>query len=228
MSASLGCCSSTPSFADSLRPMYYMGTEFHGRHMNYNRGFGDNLMRHDFHQKNLVFGVRLTDHVGIEAGHEFSRIPDNTVDLITGDRCAGAYIPEIMSPATFRSKAKIKSFYIGAIGHFPIFIDENFEFIISHSISLNKMTFTRQTIKLSDMPIFLKMSREFKVKKWTSRLMMGLQYNFFDSTSIRATVGWMNSGRFVVPLNDGMPNLSNSSIKTNDSFFYGVGYLWSF
>ncbi len=82
----------------------YVGVDMQMRHMDFQDGYGDNLLSQHSPQRNLYAGLRLNDWIGAEIGYEATRTKTRNVTLHTGDIAAGVPVPAEASPAVFKSK----------------------------------------------------------------------------------------------------------------------------
>jgi len=67
----------------------YVGMDVQIRHMNFQKGYGQNLFKHDITQGNVFFGVPLDENFRIEAGYEANPGKTRTNYLNVGDVSAG-------------------------------------------------------------------------------------------------------------------------------------------
>jgi len=229
VAASIANSSATAWDAGSWCFNPYVGMDAQIRHMDFKRGWGNNLFNHNLAQGNLYVGTKFCPNVGVELGYEASITRARTVTLTTGELLsAGAPIPAILSPAVFRTRARLRGPHADLVGFYRFCDDYPLEVIGSIGVSLLKATFERRVLKLHDMPLKSSVVRTFSRHKVVLRLMGGLQYMLGDNLGARATIGWVNTHKLVIPPSDGLPNPTFAKIKPKNSTIAGLGLFWIF
>ncbi len=204
----------------------YVGADAQVRRMDFKGGYGDNLLQHHSPQGNLYGGLKFTPTLGVEFGYEATTTRTRTATLTTGDISNGATISEMISPAVFKSKQKIKGPHVDLVGYYSFYEDSPFQLVGSIGAAVLKATFERKTLSLHGVPSTI--VRKLSLHKTVLRLMGGLQYGLSENLGARFSLGWVNTSRMVIYATDGMPSPYTPAVKPKNSFVYGIGMLWTF
>jgi opacity protein-like surface antigen len=204
----------------------YVGADVQMRRMDFKGGFGDNLLQHHSPQGNIYAGLKLNEMAGIEAGYEATTTRTRTVTLTTGDVVNGATLSAPMSPAVFKSKAKIKGPHIEAVGYYSFQEVSPLQLIGTAGVSVFKATAERRTISTAGFPG--RTTRKLVQHKTVLRLTGGLQYALDENWFARLTVGWVNTSKMTIYAKDGVVSNTHPAIKPKNSTVYGLGMGWIF
>jgi hypothetical protein len=207
---------------------FYIGADAQLRDMRFKNGFGDNLLKKKSPQGNVYVGIMLNDYSAFEIGYESTMERACTATLQSGECSAGVIVPPAISPATFRTKSRIKGAHFNLVGFYPLENWNNFKLLGGIGVSSLKGTVERKTIEYSSMKIRPGTVRTMKKHKATLRFMGGLQYEADCGLGFRTTVSLIRTGKLVIKKDDDHPSVYVPMIKPKDSIVYGVGTFWAF
>lgn len=200
----------------------YVGADAEWRHMNFQKGFGNNLFNHDYPQGNVYVGVQFNEYLAVEGGYEATERKTRTSNFRTGDTIAGLLLDEPNTTFQYNSTAQIKGLHANLIGSLTICELYRLKLIGLVGFARLKANLTRArtlTDGLSD-PAFL----NFKARKSVLRLGAGLQHMINCNWGVRAMVKWEESKKLKMI---GIEN-ALTSIKPKNSFIYSIGAFYTF
>jgi hypothetical protein len=203
----------------------YVGFDIQERHMQYKRGFGDNMLKSTAPQGNIYAGIKLKDSLALEIGFEATRTRSRTVTLHDGDVAAGVPIVALTSPAVFRSIAKVRGPHIDIVGFHGFAVDPAFKLLGSIGMGVFRGSFERTTLQYGPSAIS-GTCRTLSKNKAVLRLLGGMQYMFGEHIGARLTVGWTNTTRVAAKSCDNCP--TTLTFKPKNTVSYGAGLLWVF
>lgn len=203
----------------------YVGIYTQWKHINFKAGFGNNIFTHIYPQICGHLGVKLHENIGVELGYETGKTKTRVTALTTGDRAAGTPIPEIISPAVFRGRGKLKGANLDLVGFYAPF-HQNVEFLGFIGVSDLKAKFERHTVQVRGIPYGR--SRKLKDHKAVLHLGVGVQFLFCEHFFIRANIGWKNSARMVLFAKDGIAGLYTPEVRLKNSVTYNIGLVWRY
>jgi opacity protein-like surface antigen len=214
------------NFMDTTDMRPYVGLDAEVRRMDFKGGYGDNLLQHHSPQGNIYAGLKLNDVVGIELGFEATTTRTRTMALTTGDLANGAPISATMSPAVFKSKAKIKGGHTDLVGYYSFYETSPVHLIGSIGAAVLKGTVERRT--LSAAGVAMNTTRKLVQHKTVLRLGGGLQYALNENWFARLSIGWVNTSKMVIYADDGITSKITPEVKPKNSTVYGLGMGWIF
>ena len=212
---------------DYLTP--YAGIDAQVRHMNFKKGYGDNLFAHNTPQANLYAGLKFNEFVGIEIGVEGNSKKNKTKIVRAGDTFLGQPILLGISQTTYHATDKTTSFHANLIGFYPITCDN--QVYASVGAARIKSHFTTRAITVLDdqgQSVFDSPLRteNFKKNKTVLRLGVGMQQMLTSNAGVRAGVTWENTSKLRDIKASG--RTTPERIKLEDNFSYNLGLFWKF
>lgn len=234
------------STADALEPHSYIGTHLKMTYMDFEHGYGNELFRKQSLGPNFYIGHRVNEFMGIEIGYEkFYTKPNNcsyqsalkgecelTKDSIptysssSTPYSLGTPINECLLPFSCEGKGKIKGPYIGVVGYYSPRENSDLELIGSVGISCLKAHYERHLKVVGGIPY--SSSRKFKGSKKVPRIMGGFQYRLSEHLKFRAGIGWINSKRLDIVVNDEYMGSLIPQVKPKNINFWEMGILYNF
>ncbi len=224
------------AFADfALTP--YIGADAQLRYLDFKRGFGDNLFKHNSPQGNAYVGLKFNQFVGIEMGYQATKKQRKSLYLTAGQVNLGTVVPQSMilknglssqiSPISYTTQEKTQGFHMNIVGFYPIFPEYGLELFGSVGITQLKTNFSRQTLSVGGVPPLNSSILKFKKRKNIFRANIGLQQMITDCIGFRGTVGWENTAKFnkITP-HVVTPNLTEVRLK--NSIIYSLGLFRRF
>lgn len=200
----------------------YVGADAEWRHMNFQKGFGNNLFNHDYPQGNVYVGVQFNEYLAVEGGYEATERKTRTNTLRTGDTTAGILIDTPNSTVQYNSTGQVKGLHANLIGLLPICESYRLKLIGLVGFARLKGNFVR-TRTLVD-GFSLPDSVNFKARKSVLRLGAGLQHMINCNWGVRGMVKWEESKKLKMI---GIEN-ALTSIKPKNSFIYSIGAFYTF
>lgn len=200
----------------------YVGADIQVRHMEFKKGFGDNITKNNYPQGNVYVGVKLNQYTGIEAGFERTKAQKKNTALLGSDNFLGTilFAPLPNDQTRIKTNTKMSAFYANLVGFLPVFCEEyRLQLIGSLGIAHSNL---KMTLDLPDDGVH----RVFSKKKWVPKIGVGLQHMLNCQLGVRAMVNWegtKTSG--IKPLNAPQSEL-RASVK--NSFNYGLGLFYNF
>lgn len=240
------------STAKALEPHTYVGTHLKMTHMDFERGYGDDLFKKQSLGPNFYIGQRINDFIGIEIGYEkFYTKPHNcSYESAMKGECnissspssfeegkkpyavapssysLGTPINECLTPFSCEGKGKIKGPYFSIVGYFSPREGSDLEFIGSIGVSCLKAEYARKTRIVGGMPHYS--TTTFKGRKKVPRIMGGFQYRVSEHLKFRAGIGWINSKQIEVLKNYDYSGPFVPQVKPKNINFWEMGILYSF
>lgn len=204
-----------------IRP--YVGADAELRYINFKKGFGDNLFRHNYPQGNLYVGLRLNDYVGIEAGYEATERKTRAVTLMSGAVVNGQALTGNNDFFQFFSTGQIKGPHTNLTGYLPICEQYQLELVGMIGIAYLKSNFLRIRPTINGLPVTLA-PRTYIQRKNIMRVGIGIQHLMTKNWGIRATIRWENTNKFNIK----SPENLLGSIALKNSLVYGIGAFYEF
>lgn len=203
----------------------YVGLDAQGRHVEFTKGFGDNLFKQDYPQGNVYAGVKLMDWLGLEAGYEWTKRMHRTSSLGGGAVNLGNTVAGAISPVVYTSKAKFDGWHANLVGFLPIMEDCCTELFASVGVVHLRSFFERSLISVAGAPSTS--IAHFRQSKTIARANLGVQAKIVDAFGIRASIGWENTSK-IRPFATNTDALATTQVKMKDSFIYGLGIFYTF
>ena len=218
----------TNLYADIMDMKPYIGIDAQIRHMNFTKGFGDNLFRNIYPQCNTYLGVKFNDYFGIELGYQASKKQTRIVSLNTGAINLGTAVPAPASPVVFASDSKIQGAHINLVAFYPTYSDE-LELFASIGVGRLKAQFTRFTISIGNGPVPSSLPTTFKFtqSQTVARINTGFQKMISDCIGFRGTIGWENTSRFKAITSSPITRRL-TEIRLKNSIVYSLGIFANF
>lgn len=206
---------------------FYSGVDAQVRVMKFKEGFGDNLLHKTLPQGNVYVGIKLNESVALEVGHETTLTRTCESVLTTGECVSGYPIPELLCPAAFKAKSKIKGPHFNLVGFCPL-ENERIQLIASVGVSALKGTAERHSVSFGYPPVKASTVRTMSKHKTCLRFMTGVQYMTDFGLGIRGTMSLINTRKMVISKDDFHPSVIMPMIKPKDSLVFGLGGFWKF
>jgi hypothetical protein len=205
---------------------FYVGADAQLRVTKFKKGFGDNLLRKHYPQGNIYTGFSLSENIGLEVGYESTTERSCDATLVNGQCCAARHIPNVLSPAIFKTKIRIKGPHIGLVLFYPL---ENYpvKLLGSLGVSAVKGTVEIKGIALGNPPIPGTV-RTLSKHKEALRIMGGAQYLTEMGLGFRGSMSFIRTRKIVIKKSDAHPSIQIPMIKLRDSIAYGLGAFWVF
>jgi hypothetical protein len=183
-------------------------------------------MRKNNNQGNVYMGFKLNEHWGVEVWRESTFTKVKQVTLKEGEVINGMPLPDDLSPATFLTSLKTKGPHASIVFSHAIFNPMPINFVGSLGLSHVTIRAFRDNISFGkgQLP---GTSRLMKKSTLVLRPMAGLQYNFENGLSLRASFSWLNTSgkRIQSKDSDSLRMRNKPSVYLKDSFVSGVGFL---
>jgi hypothetical protein len=201
----------------------YIGADAQIRHMSFQKGYGDNLFKHDITQGNVFFGIPLTENFRIEAGYEANPETSRTVYLSRGDISAGS---PVLTTRQNTSTSRIHGPHLSLSAVMPIKNNPDFKLVGSLGVAHLTMNLTRNTnffllggIKVLPSALGETGVTTFSQTKNILKLSLGFEYDISKNWGFRTLAGWENTKKFqMASLVDG-----TGSVKPRNSMLYSMG-----
>lgn len=230
----------------SVKP--YVGVDAEWRHMNFKRGYGDNVFKRNTPQGNAYVGVRLSDYFAIEAGYQAAKKKTRGSSLDYQSYFLGLppwsfnYLQQPGDLVTFESTTKIQGPHINIVGFFPVWDEHRLELIGSIGCALLKAKLTTNLLNTSGPSIAavanpvepMASIDAYSKRKNVLKLGAGMQKMLTDNWGIRAMLKWENTQRIKV---NGTVNteivpdgtlIRPVSIRYKNSMAYSLGTFLTF
>jgi hypothetical protein len=227
-SALMVVCGSTYSNCLTDYIDLYVGADGQVRHMKFNSGFGDNILRKSSPQANIYAGVKITENSAIEIGYETTITKGKKITLKEGDIINGYRIPREISPIVFETKAKVKGLHFDWIFFNKPFECSKFQLLGSVGISSLKGTVERKTVQIGYPPRYAGRNRTMSKRSAALRFTGGWQYYFDSGFGVRNTFSFVRTGKMVIKADDGIPGIVIPKVLPKDSLVVGLGVLYHF
>ena len=207
----------------------YVGADAQIRHMNFEKGYGQNLFKHDITQGNVFFGVSLTENFRVEAGYEANPGKTRTSYIGIGDVSAGVPVTQIANEEM--STTRINGPHISLAAVFPLKTIPELKLFGSIGVAHLKMNLVRNTsffieddgtrYASSLFPQYGSPVRTFLQTKNILKLNLGFEYDLSKDWGVRALAGWENTKKFNIPSLE--TGTDDSRIKPKNSMLYSLG-----
>lgn len=228
----------------SVKP--YVGVDAEWRHMNFKRGYGDNVFKRNTPQGNAYVGVRLSDYFAIEAGYQAAKKKSRSCAIKQGDLLLGfdptdtsmnlgaAGFPDTLNIV---GTTQIKGAHLNLLGILPVWGEYRIQLIGSVGYASLK---AKQSLKVIDATgggvptIQFNGYDAYSKRKNVLKLGAGLQHMLTDNWGIRAMFKWENTQRIQIPgtLFQGVdPNtmaLQTATVRLKNSTIYSLGTFFTF
>lgn len=218
----------------------YVGVDAEFRRMDFQKGFGQNVIKRAAPQGNVYVGVRLNDYLGVEVGAEATERKTRTSTLKDGDILGGFTLPNPNAPDRdeygFNTTSQTKGLHANLVGFFPICDLYRLQLIgmVGFARLKTKTILTFTTLNGGAVGPILGAGNDistFKAKKSVLRLGAGLQHMINCNWGIRGMVKWEASKKlkasYTNPVFDN-GNPATFSLKPKNSFIYSVGAFYTF
>lgn len=211
----------------------YIGLDAQWRYMDFQKGFGQNLVKPNYPQGNIYLGIKFNPYVGIDAGYERTISKTRRTTLLGGDTWFKKIIDDTFPNRfnIFDTTTKIKGPHINIIGFLPI--NDHLELIGSIGIARLKIQITNVQSMMANITLVPPDSFEFVKSKWISRINLGAQYKLTDQFGIRATGGWESTAgmKDITLTSSTLPPLLTPEglvAKLKNSINFGFGLFYNF
>lgn len=218
-----------------ITPLF--GADAQWRHMDFQRGFGENVFRHNYPQGDVYVGLKFNDYIGIQAGYEATSRKTETVTLLAPVTVNGVVLASTpgavakLDSVQFSSTARIKGPHLDLVGYLPISDEYKVQLVGSVGIANLKATIYRQTNTVTRTVNNRQISTptstppvRFHGRKTVLRLVGGVQHYIADYVGVRAIVGWEDTKRLQNKLFATAPGTTGVlKVRPKDSVFYGLG-----
>jgi opacity protein-like surface antigen len=202
----------------------YVGADAEWRHMNFQKGFGNNLFTHNYPQGNFYLGAQFNKYLAVEAGYEKTEGKTRTSILQTGDIQAGVLIDDPDTTLRENSTGQIKGLHVNVIGLLPLCEAYRLQLIGMVGVTRLKSKLIKTITHIDNVVILDDLSTHFKAKKSIFRLGAGLQHMINCNWGVRAMVKWEASKKLKMI---GIEN-PELSIRPKNSFIYSIGAFYRF
>jgi opacity protein-like surface antigen len=213
-----------------VRP--YVGIDAESRHMNFQKGFGNNLFNHNYPQGNLYAGLRLNEYLAVEAGYEATERKTKTSTLLTGDTSLGIIIPRdpdtgsLLQPK-FNSQIQIKGPHASLVGMFPISDANRLQLIGTVGLAHLKTSISRTLVVLNGTAVPTGTDGSlttFVKRKSVLRLGAGIQHMINCNWGVRAMLKWENSNKLKLNSKEDQ----RLYVNPKNSIIYSLGAFFNF
>lgn len=203
----------------------YMGVDVESRHFDFQKGYGDNLFRHDYPQGNIYVGARIK-YIGAELGYQTTLKRNRINTLGPGDISAGLTIPNYT--IQYQSTGQLKGFHANLVVFIPVAREYGIDLLGIAGMTRLKADFVRTSISLNEgpIPVGWPTNAVFSKKRNVFRLGTGLQHMFIPNWGVRAMIKWEKTNKFNT-LNDVLDN-DTVIVNKNNSVIYSVGTFIAF
>ncbi|HQZ50076.1 MAG TPA: hypothetical protein PLF17_06115 [Chitinophagaceae bacterium] len=203
----------------------YAGVDGQINRMRFKDGYGRNLFPKHFPQVNLYVGLKHNDSAAIEAGYISEAVRNKTVTLVAGQSLRPS-IPEILSPAIFKSYIKVRGFHLGFVNTFREPNWDSFRVLFGAGAGFLRAEASREGLAFGKPPI-KGTTRRFKKEKVVLRLMIASEYKFKNKLGIRGSLFFLQTSKMVMVAE---PTASPTTpvIRPMDSLVYSLGVFYEF
>jgi opacity protein-like surface antigen len=206
----------------------YVGTDVQIRHMDFQKGFGQNLFKHDITQGNIFFGISLTENFRIEAGYEANPSKTKTELIQVGDVASGV---SIEYPTQFSSTARIHGPHISLAAATPL-NDGKFNLVGMVGVAHLKLNLRRRSnfitvggVNVDPLDVDVENITTYSKTKNILKLSLGLEYEISKNWGFRTLLGWENTKKFNMLAIE--PNRTDR-VKPHNSMLYSMGVFTKF
>jgi len=211
---------------DHMDLVPYIGADIQSRHMEFKKGYGDNITKKNYPQGNIYLGLKLNEYVGLEAGYERTKNVKTSKILLGSDM----FLSTILQPGdpTFatriNTRTKMSAFHASVVGFLPISEEYRLQLIGALGIARMNLNMAME-IPIADL------RRVFSRKKWVPKVGVGLQHMLTCQVGVRAMASWEGTGRGSKSAQDIRPlNQSQSELvaRVKNSLNLGLGIFYNF
>jgi len=213
----------------------YVGADIQSRITPFKQNHGSNFNKNSTGQANYYVGSRFHKCFAIEAGYErgFSTRKNVTVGqdtVILGD---GNFLKDLdLDTANFTAKHYISGGHIDLVGFCPlhpcfeVFANIGVSFLQLHAQEFKLISGTMEGMQL---PINKNFAFQSK-RKAILRLGLGAQYQILRCLKLRGQCLWENTKKLssTAPDPSRIDTISMLTIKTRNSYIFGLGLLYEF
>lgn len=207
-----------------VRP--YLGFDKQLNHMRFKEKYGNNLFPKHYQQINVYGGLKFNNCWSTELGYISTASKNKYSTLYTGDFSLGAQVPEILSPATFKSYIKVRGFHLGIVNTFCKDEWENLRLLWGAGFSFLRAEAQRDGVSLGIPPIKGSI-RTFKKQKAVLRLLGAAEYKFNNNLGVRGSVCFIQISKMVINAHV-VPGSFTPIIRPKDSVICSVGAFFDF
>ncbi len=205
----------------------YLGADAEIRHMDFQKGYGGNNIKHSLPQGNLYAGLRFNEYVAVEAGYEATKRKTTSSTDGAGVVSFGLLIPALTT-LQYNTVAQAKAFHANLVGTLPICELYRLDLIGSIGIARLKTKIVRTLVAVDGIPFPVNdpdAVDKFVKRKSILRLGAGLQHMINCNWGLRAMLKWENTNKLKLISQTHPLDLS---VKPKNSFIYSLGVFYNF
>lgn len=206
----------------------YVGFDAELRHMDFQKGFGDNVIQHNYPQGNIYVGARINEYVAVEAGYEATERKTRTSTVRERETLLGFTLGAI-DPITLNATSQVKGLHANLLGFLPICDAYRLQLIglvgfarLKAKVTTNLLVSGTTALDQDATTI-----NNFRTKKSVLRLGAGLQHMINCNWGVRGMLKWEASKKLKMSASN-IALATTFSIRPKNSVIYSIGAFYMF
>lgn len=223
----LSASAAMAEYSWGLRP--YVGADAELRHMDFQKGLGNNVIQHNYPQGNVYVGARLNEYLAVEAGYEATERKTRTSTVRPQDVLGGVTVSAANGTLQLNTTSQVKGLHANLLGFLPICDTYRLQLIglVGFARLENKATLTFLSQNGAALTQDSTNITTFKARKSLLRLGAGLQHMIDCHWGVRAMLKWEASKKLKMASQNG--TIGNTlSIRPKNSMIYSIGAFYMF